>query len=287
MRACRARGFPDTIWWNRAEFSWIEHFWYARFCFYGEFYLLRRRLSKHSSFLMGKRGRAALALRIGFLAAAFLWALAPRLAYGQEEATEAVELNRPAASREAPEQNIVLEGLDSFGNYRLFAGGDNCHLWNAGVEYDRNSWGRFAGARMDYAAEFLPVVLLNEPANTDEWGDWFGTARKTIYGMGFSPIGLRMVWRDDKGIQPYFEAKGGVLVFDQKALAKTASYEAFSLQESVGMLVKMSPRYDLRLGMFGDFHFSNGFMVPSNPGLDVMNATVGLSYHLGRARTAE
>jgi hypothetical protein len=41
----------------------------------------------------------------------------------------------------------------------------------------------------------------------------------------------------------------------------------------------MSERWGLRLGLFSDFHFSNGFTVPVNPGLDVMNANLGLSYH--------
>jgi len=35
----------------------------------------------------------------------------------------------------------------------------------------------------------------------------------------------------------------------------------------------------LRLGLFSDFHFSDDFIVAVNPGLDVMNANLGLSYH--------
>jgi hypothetical protein len=46
----------------------------------------------------------------------------------------------------------------------------------------------------------------------------------------------------------------------------------------------LNDRFDLRLGLFGDFHFSDGFIVPVNPGLDVMNATMGLTYHLGSKR---
>jgi hypothetical protein len=46
----------------------------------------------------------------------------------------------------------------------------------------------------------------------------------------------------------------------------------------------MNERWGLRLGLFGDFHFSNAFIVPVNPGLDVMNANLGLSYHFGKQR---
>jgi hypothetical protein len=41
----------------------------------------------------------------------------------------------------------------------------------------------------------------------------------------------------------------------------------------------MSDCWGLRLGLFSDFHFSDGFIVPEDPGLDVMNANLGFSYH--------
>jgi len=47
-------------------------------------------------------------------------------------------------------------------------------------------------------------------------------------------------------------------------------------------LRRLNQRFDLRLGLFNDMHFSNAFMVPVNPGLDVMNANLALTYHLGR-----
>jgi hypothetical protein len=216
------------------------------------------------------------------------------LARGQEPAppspaapavsVDSLVANKPVPVKQPPEREIAFEGLDSYGNYRLFAGGANSHLYSGGIEYDRHSWDYFLGAQMDYVAEVLPVMLLNEPAKTDLWGDTTGPGRKTLYGVGVSPIGLRMEWRSNKSLKPFLLFKGGVLAFNQKALSPSATYENFTLQESLGLLVKASPRYDLRLGLWGDFHFSNGFMTPSNPGLDVMNATVALSYHLGKPR---
>jgi hypothetical protein len=50
----------------------------------------------------------------------------------------------------------------------------------------------------------------------------------------------------------------------------------------MGVQARLKPRVDLRLGLFSDFHFSNGFIVPVNPGLDVMNANLGITYHLGK-----
>jgi hypothetical protein len=47
----------------------------------------------------------------------------------------------------------------------------------------------------------------------------------------------------------------------------------------MGVQVKIKENWGLRLGLFSDFHFSNAFIVPTNPGLDVMNANLGISYH--------
>jgi hypothetical protein len=47
----------------------------------------------------------------------------------------------------------------------------------------------------------------------------------------------------------------------------------------MGIQTRLTERLDLRLGLFSDFHFSDAFIVPVNPGLDVMNANLGVSYH--------
>jgi hypothetical protein len=75
--------------------------------------------------------------------------------------------------------------------------------------------------------------------------------------------------------------KGGMLVFDHKAISDHAAYENFSMESGFGVQTRLTKRVDLRLGLWGDFHFSDGFVVPINPGTDMMNANWGISYHLG------
>jgi hypothetical protein len=91
-----------------------------------------------------------------------------------------------------------------------------------------------------------------------------------------------MLWRDHKAFKPYLSAKGGMLIFPQKVLSQQSTYVNFSLQSATGVEARLTPRFDLRLGLFSDFHFSNDFIVPVNPGLDVMNANLGITYHLGK-----
>jgi len=181
------------------------------------------------------------------------------------------------------ESEIIIEGLASYGNYKIFASGYDEKLFTGGIEYDRHTWGSFLKAQVDYVAEFLPFVLLDKPLHVDIWGTPAPLNEKNIRqhvpGIGISPIGFRLQWRNKKAIRPYLEAKGGILVFAKKVPSSEATYENFSLQSAGGVQVRMNERWGLRLGIFSDFHFSDDFIVPVNPGLDVMNANLGLSYH--------
>ena len=228
---------------------------------------------------------------------------APQMVHSQEtaivaethasaEAPSPMGANAAAGSQVQPVLNwfkrpvdseLIVEGEGSFGHYHIFAYTWWSNLYTGGVEYDRHSWGYFLGARKDYVAEVLPVALLLEPAKTDYYGDPLTNARQLVPGVALSPIGLRMMWRSKKSIKPYFIIKGGIIVFDQKVLASSASYQNFLLQMGIGMQARLTQRFDVRVG-YGDIHFSNAFMVPSNPGLDVMSYNGGIVYHLGQNR---
>ena len=213
----------------------------------------------------------------------------------QPQPQPAPQTTQPSFFRRPVRSELIVEGLVSYGNYKIFASGYDEKLFTGGVEYDRHSWGYLLGAQMDYVAEFLPFVLLDKPLNVDVFGNpdfcsyckppitraGSKAVRQFVPGIGISPIGFRLLWRPSKKIQPYLEAKGGVLVFDKKVPSNEATYLNFSLQSAGGAEVKISPRWGLRLGIFSDFHFSNAFIVPVNPGLDVMNANLGISYHFG------
>ena len=91
---------------------------------------------------------------------------APRLARPESAVTQ-LSGTPPAP----PETEIAFEDEASFGHSHIEAGSWSSYLHVVGFEYDRNSWGKFIGARMDYVAEILPVTLLRQPAVEDEYGD--------------------------------------------------------------------------------------------------------------------
>ena len=188
-----------------------------------------------------------------------------------------------AAAKQPPASELILEGEGRFGHFHIFAYSWWSDLYSGGIEYDRNSWGysKMIKARRDYVAEILPIVILRQPTKTDVYGDPLTKARELTPGLAISPIGLRLLWRQDKKIKPYFIAKGGMIGFTQKALSSNAAYYDFLLQFGIGMQFKLTDRFDFRAG-FSDIHFSDAFIVPSNPGLDSMTYNGGLAYHFGR-----
>jgi hypothetical protein len=208
--------------------------------------------------------------------------MAPAMGRAQDPPDDSVRATRPAPPQGPPAQDVAIEGGGSFGHFRIFAGGEDAKMYIGGVEYDRNSWGRFLGARSDYVAELLPIMRLNESADTDIWGDRLGPGRKILNGAGFSPIGFRLVW-GRHAVRPFFSAKAGLDVWDHKFISDQGSYIQFTLHEAAGVLVKLTDQYDLRMDI-GDFHQSNGFMTDVNPGLDVASYSAGLVYHLGSGR---
>jgi hypothetical protein len=178
---------------------------------------------------------------------------------------------------------IIYEGFISYGNYRVFGAAEDVKLQATGVELDRELWPNFLHTRVDAVCEVLPVVLLTQPKRADLWGDPLSKTRRLVPGAGITPVGFRLLWRDGKRVMPYFEAKGSVFGFSQKALSPDATYENWSFHLTQGVKVRIRDRYDVRLGLLSDLHFSNAFVVRSNPAVDLMNVEVGLVYHLRAA----
>jgi hypothetical protein len=184
------------------------------------------------------------------------------------------------------ESEIIFEGLNSIGHFHIFANSWWSYLTTAGVEYDRHSWGNVLGAHVDYSAEILPVVILRQPSKTDPFGNRRSNTFETVPGVAVLPIGARLIWNDGGRIKPYYVIKGGLTGYTQKAFSQDASYENFALDQSVGLQFRVTERTGFRAGV-GVFHQSNGFVVPSNPGLDEMNWNVGISYQLRKGQPTE
>ncbi|HKF46333.1 MAG TPA: acyloxyacyl hydrolase [Terracidiphilus sp.] len=212
-------------------------------------------------------------------------------AFGQtappaDPAPDSAVTRRDVPQAPSPASELIFEGFASYGHYKIFASGSGSFVYATGVEYDRHSWGKMAGARTDYAGELL-LVFLKEGDNPDIWGTPQNEGHYHIVpGLGIYPIGVRWIWFDGRRVMPYVSAKGGIVGFTEKAMSAKGTYENFSLHSSLGVKVRLTGPWDLRVDLFSDYHFSDAFIVPVNPGLDVMNANIGLVYHLGGRNAA-
>jgi Lipid A 3-O-deacylase (PagL) len=189
--------------------------------------------------------------------------------------------SQPERGPVAVKSELQLVGGFSVGNIHLFGYADDRQIYPFGLEYDRHSFGGLIGSKVDYVAEFLPVVLVNEPAKYGTDGHALTTDRKIQYGIGLTPVGARMMWRKPGQIQPYLIGKGGVLYFTDRILSSEGSHVQFSGQFGVGIQKALSNRFGYRLA-YNDFHFSNGDIARHNPGIDFMEIQAGLTFRLMR-----
>jgi hypothetical protein len=191
---------------------------------------------------------------------------------------------RQQPDRRSPEQELTVESMVSYGDYRIFAAAERCNIWTSGVEYDRHMLGYHIGAQIDYVVEVLPFVLLSQPVNADFWGNPRSPYQELVPGLGISPIGFRLKWRSNRSIKPYLIAKGGAIAFTKKALSPSATYLNYNWQGELGVEFPLTDRVELRVAPIEIFHVSNGHLSGSNPGVDELSAKFGVSYHLGRRR---
>ncbi len=193
-------------------------------------------------------------------------------------------VTKETSDKRPAESEIAVMGMIPLGDYRMFSATVRCNAWTAGVEYDRPSWGYFLKARVDYVAEVLPLLLLNEPSKADFWGNALTPNQQLLPGVSISPFGFRTMWRSNKAIKPYVISKIGIAVFTRKALSPKASYANFNVQADFGLQVRLTDRVELRVDPFSFFHISNGYLAASNPGMDELATKIGISYHLRNRR---
>jgi opacity protein-like surface antigen len=200
---------------------------------------------------------------------------------GSKDSSVTTENRRTPASDEGQQRELGFEGGGSVGHFHIFANSWWSNLYLGGVGYYRHSWGHAIGARLDYTGA-VTAVVLRQPANASFWGTISfhpAAPREYVGGVNIAPIGIRMQWLSDRAVRPYLLGRGGIMGTTKKALSVDGSYMNWSLQVGTGVQFRISQRWDGTVG-WQFFHFSNGFIVPSNPGLDSMMYTCGLNYHL-------
>jgi hypothetical protein len=201
---------------------------------------------------------------------------------------------------EVPDKEVFLENRLPLNAERVIGGAEHATVYTGGIEYavhyKKRPWihyldpmsvgfdvmGTLFDARVDSTFEFLPVAVLREPLSLDAWGDDMSPGHKQhVFGMSVLPIGYRLTWFPNKPVRIFWDSRVGGILFTQKALSPTASMANFSFGSALGTQFRLNPSMDFRLGA-EFFHVSDGYFARSNPGMDQVGATFGISYHIPR-----
>jgi hypothetical protein len=154
----------------------------------------------------------------------------------------------------------------------------NARFGNLGLRY-----GRVLAASKTVAFEWtidaVPLAILANdrftavPTGT---GFIFPKTRKSVYGFGAAPIGLKLNFRRNRRVQPFGQATGGFLYFKEQVPVDGAARFNFTFDFSGGVQIVNSNRHAYTIG-YKYQHISNAYRANFNPGVDLQMIFFGFS----------
>jgi Lipid A 3-O-deacylase (PagL) len=145
----------------------------------------------------------------------------------------------------------------------------------------RLRFGRVLAASKSVAFEWtidaVPLAILSNDRSTPlPTGTGVQNTRKSVYGAGLSPIGLKFNFRRQHRVQPFAEGTGGFLYFREDVPIPEALRFKFTFDLSGGIQIINGSRRAFTIG-YKYKHLSNGSRSPINPGIDVQMVYAGFS----------
>jgi Lipid A 3-O-deacylase (PagL) len=166
----------------------------------------------------------------------------------------------------------------SFDSPRLIGKTPDARFGNIGLRY-----GRVLAASKTVAFEWtidaVPLAILSNNRFTvvlSGSGFIVTQTRKSVYGWGAAPIGLKFNFRRNRRVQPFGQATGGFLYFNEQVPVAGAARFNFTFDFSGGVQIVNSDRRAFSVG-YKYQHISNGNRATFNPGVDAQMIFVGFS----------
>ena len=100
--------------------------------------------------------------------------------------------------------------------------------------------------------------------------------RKSVYAWGAAPIGLKFNFRRNRRVQPFAQATGGFLYFNEQVPVTGAARFNFTFDFSGGVQIVNTNRRSFTIG-YKYQHISNANRANANPGVDVQMIFAGFS----------
>ena len=147
--------------------------------------------------------------------------------------------------------------------------------------------------RLRYYIDVNPLIIVNyrqerlvqaTPTTTVT-----ETERKTVFGVGFVPVGLQFNWRNSKKYQPFIAGAFGVAVFNKKfpdnrsPLQPDRIGNRFQLMPEfgAGLEIRQSESRSYFVG-YKYHHMSNGYTAPLNVGYNTNMVYGGMYFQRGK-----
>lgn len=132
----------------------------------------------------------------------------------------------------------------------------------------------------EWTIDAIPLSILSNNRSTfvpnGTGGFTVTQTRKSVYGWGLAPIGLKFNFRRNRRVQPFGQATGGFLYFNEQVPLAGAARFNFTFDFSGGVQIVNSNRRAFTIG-YKYQHISNGYRATFNPGVDVQMIFAGFS----------
>jgi hypothetical protein len=197
------------------------------------------------------------------------------------------QANKPAASDTQGAPEGIQKGWNEFGVWggisfdatTLIGKTPHAKFGNLGLRYGRVLKTSRTVA-FEWTIDVIPVSILSNNRFTlvPAGGGFFTLAqtRKSVYGWGAAPIGLKFNFRRNRRVQPFGQATGGFLYFNEQVPVDGAARFNFTFDFSGGVQIVNRNRRSFTVG-YKYQHISNANRGTFNPGVDVQMIFAGLS----------
>jgi hypothetical protein len=220
----------------------------------------------------------AILAKAGLLLLAFVPALSVAAQTGDSSTSSNSSSQSTSEGIQKSWNEFGIWGGISFHSPTLIGKTPNARFGNIGLRY-----GRVLAASKTVAFEWtidaIPLaVLSNDRFTAVPSGSGFviTQSRKSVYAWGIAPIGLKFNFRRNRKVQPFGQATGGFLYFNEDVPVAGAARFNFTFDFSGGVQMVNRNRRAFTIG-YKYQHISNGYRTTFNPGVDVQMLFVGFS----------
>lgn len=167
----------------------------------------------------------------------------------------------------------------SFDSTTLIGKTPDARFGNIGLRYGRVLLASKTVA-FEWTIDAIPLSILSNKRFTavpnGTGGFTVTQTRKSVYGWGLAPIGWKFNFRRNRRVQPFGQATGGFLYFNEQVPVDSAARFNFTFDFSGGIQIVNSNRRAFTIGYKYE-HISNAYRSPINPGVDVQMIFAGFS----------